>query len=610
LELTIDQALQKGIEAHKSGQVNEANRFYSLVLKTQPQHPDANHNIGVLAVDAGNFKKAISFLKTALMANPNNAQYWVSYIDTLIKIGAHDDARTMLSQAKERGAKGQVFDQLEKKLANNNEGLSVISSIENFYKNSKSAIVNNAAQGWVFTANFDKQFIEKKSISSDTTSAPLKKEAVLSQPITNNKPSLSAGQIIDTLNNEEKIVKKFNKLKALLEDEDLNIINDSFGQDADTDLSAAQDRTFKSQELNIVIIGGGVTGLYLASIIKYKICNDVNILVLDNRSDKENTRKPFERDWLTQIPSDIVQKYTPPNIRELLQCFGTDGFIGLQLNLLETVLMLSCKDQGVKFYFSPELDYSKLNNEHISFCFDATGGRLNEGEYSSSNFQKNDLKLQDLVKGFKYVGVNPLNNIPNSEPTEVNITLKASGAYHFPYTEKTKIHTNMIKVTGIPECAIKAVHDFIDPRNASNLFYIWKGVLKSEFNEGLVFISLTSKEYDLLTSHVHSPICLKKFLKKNGDILPSLNDNIDPLLQMLVNLDNSEQIKINPPFSYAPHINLNAEAGIFNKRRIFPIGDAYFHGHPKVGNGLWTHLGFINDLVKGFAAAHKKLKRE
>ena len=168
MELTIEQALQKGIQAHKSGQLDEAGRFYRLILKTQPHHPAANHNLGVLEVKAGHIEKAISFLRAALVANPNAGQYWVSYIDSLIKFGALDAARNMLFQAKERGAKGEVFDQFEQRLAKTDEGSSIISLMETFYKNSKSAIVSNAAQGWVFTANFDKHFIEQESLKTDT----------------------------------------------------------------------------------------------------------------------------------------------------------------------------------------------------------------------------------------------------------------------------------------------------------------------------------------------------------------------------------------------------------------------------------------------------------
>ena len=53
MELTVDQALQKGIEAHKAGQIQEADKFYTAILQSQPKHPDANHNMDVLAVGVG-----------------------------------------------------------------------------------------------------------------------------------------------------------------------------------------------------------------------------------------------------------------------------------------------------------------------------------------------------------------------------------------------------------------------------------------------------------------------------------------------------------------------------------------------------------------------------
>ena len=71
MEITIDQALQKAIEAHKAGQVQDADRLYTAILKAQPKHPDANHNLGVLAVSVGKLQEALPFLKTALEANPS-----------------------------------------------------------------------------------------------------------------------------------------------------------------------------------------------------------------------------------------------------------------------------------------------------------------------------------------------------------------------------------------------------------------------------------------------------------------------------------------------------------------------------------------------------------
>jgi thioredoxin-like negative regulator of GroEL len=54
MELTVDQALQQGIAAHKEGKLQDAERLYRAILQAQPKHPDANHNLGVLAVAVGN----------------------------------------------------------------------------------------------------------------------------------------------------------------------------------------------------------------------------------------------------------------------------------------------------------------------------------------------------------------------------------------------------------------------------------------------------------------------------------------------------------------------------------------------------------------------------
>ena len=115
-ELTIDQALQKGVEAHKAGQLQEADRLYTAILKAQPKHPDANHNIGVLAVDVGQVQEALPFFKTALEANPNTAQFWLSYIDALIQLEQLADAKAVLDQAKRKGAKSDGFHNLEQRL--------------------------------------------------------------------------------------------------------------------------------------------------------------------------------------------------------------------------------------------------------------------------------------------------------------------------------------------------------------------------------------------------------------------------------------------------------------------------------------------------------------
>ena len=117
MELTLDEALQKGIEAHQNGQVQEADHFYTAVLKAHSKHPDANHNMGVLAVGVGKTQESLPFFKTALEANPSIVKFWLSYIDALIKLDRITDAKAVFDQAKDKGANGGAFDQLEQLLA-------------------------------------------------------------------------------------------------------------------------------------------------------------------------------------------------------------------------------------------------------------------------------------------------------------------------------------------------------------------------------------------------------------------------------------------------------------------------------------------------------------
>ena len=119
MELTIDQALQQGVAAHKAGKLQEAEKLYRAIIISQPNHPDANHNLGVLAVSLEKLEVAIPHFKLAIEANPSYEQYWVSCIETLIKLSQQKAANDLLKQAKEIGLKGEKIDQLENQLGSN-----------------------------------------------------------------------------------------------------------------------------------------------------------------------------------------------------------------------------------------------------------------------------------------------------------------------------------------------------------------------------------------------------------------------------------------------------------------------------------------------------------
>ena len=116
MEFTIHQALLSGIKAHKAGNIHEADQFFTAILKDHPKHPDANHNMGTLAISIGRVEDALPFLEQALASDPNNIQFWFSYVDALIEANHLAHAFELLKEAKRSGVRGTGFDEREKKL--------------------------------------------------------------------------------------------------------------------------------------------------------------------------------------------------------------------------------------------------------------------------------------------------------------------------------------------------------------------------------------------------------------------------------------------------------------------------------------------------------------
>ncbi len=80
----IDQTLLLGLTAHKEGKIQEAEQFYLSILKTNPNHPETNHNLGIIKAATNNLAAALPLFKIAIEANPKVEQFWISYINLLI----------------------------------------------------------------------------------------------------------------------------------------------------------------------------------------------------------------------------------------------------------------------------------------------------------------------------------------------------------------------------------------------------------------------------------------------------------------------------------------------------------------------------------------------
>lgn len=93
--------LQLAIAQHKSGQITQAETCYREILRIEPRHPDANHNLGLLlAITQKQFAAGLPLLKSAVTNSPQKLQYWISYINGLVKAEDYTEAWIQITNAR------------------------------------------------------------------------------------------------------------------------------------------------------------------------------------------------------------------------------------------------------------------------------------------------------------------------------------------------------------------------------------------------------------------------------------------------------------------------------------------------------------------------------
>jgi tetratricopeptide (TPR) repeat protein len=166
MELTIDQALQKAVEAHKAGKLHDAESFYRAILQAHPNHPDANYNLAVMAVSLNKAEVALPLFKTALEVNPNQGQFWLSYIDALIKEKKFYEARNLLEQGKMRGLAGEKVEAIEAQLT----AILLMPNSKSFFENKAQTFAQQRKQ--VSTKKEKKKNSSRNLISLNKAKSP------------------------------------------------------------------------------------------------------------------------------------------------------------------------------------------------------------------------------------------------------------------------------------------------------------------------------------------------------------------------------------------------------------------------------------------------------
>nr|WP_315207530.1 tetratricopeptide repeat protein [uncultured Albidiferax sp.] len=96
----VDGLLAQAIDAHRALDFAGAEAAYRGVLRHEPEHADASHNLGVLlAVQLLRPLEALPYFEAALNADAQRPQFWFSYIDGLVRSQNFDLARQVLPLA-------------------------------------------------------------------------------------------------------------------------------------------------------------------------------------------------------------------------------------------------------------------------------------------------------------------------------------------------------------------------------------------------------------------------------------------------------------------------------------------------------------------------------
>jgi protein O-GlcNAc transferase len=91
-ELSADQAFALALQHHQAGRLAEAERGYREILRSEPEHADSLHLLGVIALQNGDFTSALSLVERAVALRPDAAVCRNNLGQVLERLGRSDEA--------------------------------------------------------------------------------------------------------------------------------------------------------------------------------------------------------------------------------------------------------------------------------------------------------------------------------------------------------------------------------------------------------------------------------------------------------------------------------------------------------------------------------------
>ena len=139
--------------------------------------------------------------------------------------------------------------------------------------------------------------------------------------------------------------------------------------------------TFLESTINVVIIGAGPVGLYLANLLADQNwigdLPPIRVVVFENRVDGTaiGRKQPYTRSYMTSLHLwcfQVIDEFS-----DLVDTLFPGGLWNLPINAIETLLLLSGRRRGVQFLYDDYRKYeSIISNLPNVIAFDASGHRL------------------------------------------------------------------------------------------------------------------------------------------------------------------------------------------------------------------------------------------
>jgi tetratricopeptide (TPR) repeat protein len=109
---SAEAAVRQAVKHQKAGQNASAEQIYRRALLVQPDHPEANHNLGIIMLQSGRMEAGLAHFETAFLNDPDRDLYRLSYARALLIAGRPGDASAVLSDGIARGMSGPTVDAL------------------------------------------------------------------------------------------------------------------------------------------------------------------------------------------------------------------------------------------------------------------------------------------------------------------------------------------------------------------------------------------------------------------------------------------------------------------------------------------------------------------